>query len=124
MSKTIGKVSKAILLTINLKWFVIKDYVKPFCNIKFCISFFLAWMITNGWSYIALALGTYFKIKWLITIAGSYQAFLWMPWTPEKLITIPIAIGIHKILFKKDFNNLHNLIKMYEREKKKTMLKK
>lgn len=124
MNKTIGKVSKAILLTINLKWFVIKDYVKPFCNIKFCISFFLAWMITNGWSYIALALGTYFKIKWLITIAGSYQAFLWMPWTPEKLITIPIAIGIHKKLFKKDFNNLHNLIKMYEREKKKTMLKK
>ena len=124
MNKVCGKMSKAIKLTISLRWFVLKDYIKPFCNIKFCVSFFLAWMITNGWSYIALALGTYFKINWLIAIAGSYQAFLWLPCTPEKLITIPIAIWIHKKLFKKDFNNLHNLTKMYEREKKKTVLKK
>ncbi len=112
------------MLTIRLRWFVVKDYVKPFCNIKFCVSFFLAWMITNGWSYVFMIVGGFLKIGWMLKIGAAYYAFLWLPCTPEKLITIPLAIGIHKKLFKKDFNNLHNLTKMYEREKKKTMLRK
>ena len=116
--------NKAIRLTIRLYWYCYKDYITPFFNIKFLVSFFTAWMITNGWAYVALALGTRFKINWLSTISGSYQAFLWMPWTPEKLITIPIAIWIHKILFKKDFNNINKLVKLYEKEKRKVMLKK
>lgn len=101
---------------------ILKSILKPYLNIRFIISFFVAWMITNGWSYIALFLGTYFKIGWLTTIAGGYQAFLWMPWAPEKLITIPIAIWIHKFLFPKDFksiNQFNNMLKKIEIKKKK-----
>lgn len=71
-----------------------------------------------------MIVGGFLKIGWMLKIGAAYYAFLWLPCTPEKLITIPLAIGIHKKLFKKDFKNLHNLTKMYEREKKKTMLRK
>jgi hypothetical protein len=65
------------------------------------LSFIIAWMITNGWAYLFIVFGTIFKIKWMLAIGTSYTAILWLPCTPEKLITIPLAIFIKKILFKK-----------------------
>lgn len=79
-----------------------KNYLKPFLSIKFLICFFLAWMITNGWSYIFLALGYLKDIDWMLKVALGYQAFLWLPVTPEKLITIPIAMWFNFRLFKDD----------------------
>lgn len=79
-----------------------KNYLKPFLSIKFLICFFLAWMITNGWSYIFLAIGYLKDIDWMLKVALAYQAFLWLPITPEKLITIPIAMWFNFRLFKDD----------------------
>lgn len=33
-------------------------------------------------------------------MAISYQAFLWLPCTPEKLVTIPLAMWFNSLLFK------------------------
>ena len=74
--------------------------IKPFLTPKLIISFGVAWMITNGWAYILLGIGLNLNITWMKTIGGGYLALLWMPFTPEKLITIPIALFIHKIFFK------------------------
>ena len=74
-------------------------------------------MITNGWAYIALGLGLYFDIKWLAAIAGSYTAILYLPFTLEKLITIPIAIFICKILFPKQKKVQEQLNELLEKEK-------
>lgn len=116
--KNIRKTFISFGLIITIYWNIIKDTIKPFLNFKFLLSFFLAWMITNGWSYVFLIVGTIFKIKWMLTIGASYQAFLWMPWTPEKLVTIPLAIFFHKVLFPKDFKNIDKLNKMLKKEKK------
>ena len=64
------------------------------------ICFILAWMLTNGWSYVFIAIGFIFNIEWMSTIGLSYQAFLWLPCTPEKLVTIPLAIWFDKLIFK------------------------
>ena len=56
-------------------------------------------MITNGWAYLFIAFGTMLKIKWMAIVGTSYVAFLWLPFTPEKLITIPLSVFLHKILF-------------------------
>lgn len=64
------------------------------------ISFLIAWMITNGWCYLFILFGSIFDIKWLLGIGTGYLAFLWLPCTPEKLITIPLALFIKKKLFK------------------------
>jgi len=57
-------------------------------------------MITNGFWYIGLALGTYFGIAWLATICGAYIAWLYTPWACEKLLIIPISIWLCKVLFR------------------------
>ena len=75
------------------------------------ISFGIAWMITNGWSYVCLGIGIALNIKWMIAIGTAYLTFLWLPFTPEKLVTIPIAVFIKKIFFKKGNKIMKNKVK-------------
>lgn len=82
-------------------WKKIKFWIKRLCNWRFLICFGIAWIITNGWAYAFIAIGTGCNIKWMLAVGTSYMAFLWLPITPEKLITIPIAIFLLKILFPK-----------------------
>lgn len=77
-------------------------YFKPFTNWKFLISFGLAWMITNGWCYVGLTIGFAFDINWLKAVCGTYAGILYLPFTLEKLITIPLAMWFQRILFKRD----------------------
>ena len=58
-------------------------------------------MITNGWSYIMLAVGTAFGIGWMIAVSSAYLAILWLP-SPEKILTCAIAILLLRILFPHD----------------------
>ncbi len=83
-------------------WAKLKVYIKPFLNWKFLISFGTAWMITNGWAYVLLAVGTILKIKWMIAVSTGYIAFLFLPFTAEKIITIPLAMWLQTIFFKRD----------------------
>lgn len=73
-------------------WNYIRDY-------RTFISFLLAWTITNGWCYVFIILGSTLNIKWMKITGWSYLAFLWLPTTPEKIITIPLGVGIKKVLF-------------------------
>jgi hypothetical protein len=76
---------------------------------KLFLSFLIAWMITNGWSYILLGLGVFLKIKWMQVVATGYLAILWLPCTPEKLITIPLSVFFYKLFTKrKRMNNEEN----------------
>lgn len=77
-------------------------YFKPFTNWKFLISFGLAWMITNGWCYLFIAFGSAFDINWMLIIGTTYAGILYLPFTLEKLITIPLAMWFQRILFKRD----------------------
>lgn len=94
-------------------------FIKFMFNWRFALSFGIAWMITNGWAYIALGLGLWFDIKWLSAIAGTYTAFLYLPFTLEKLITIPLAILICKLFFPKHKKVQDELNGLLEEEKKK-----
>ena len=58
-------------------------------------------MITNGWSYIMLAVGTWLGVPWMIAVASAYLAILWLP-SPEKILTCAIAIVLLRLLFPKD----------------------
>ena len=82
-----------------------------------CVA--LAWMITNGWSYILMAIGTYFEIPWMMAVAGTYMALLWFPFTPEKLITLIIAMALLRWLFPHDEKTLGILKSLYAKTKTK-----
>ena len=81
---------------------LIEKVFKLMLNWRFLLCFGIAWMITNGWAYIFIALGPMLNISWMTIVGISYVSFLWMPFTPEKLITIPLAIFFVKWLFPKD----------------------
>lgn len=93
-------------------------------NPRLLLCFGLAWIITNGWSYIMLGVGTYLDIGWMIAISGAYLAFLWLPITPEKIVTIAIAIVILRILFPNDQKTLAVLKSMREKIKESAKNKK
>ena len=83
------------------------------------LCFGLAWLITNGWSYIMLGLGILLDIAWMQTVASAYLAFLWIPFTPEKILTVLIAIFFLKHFFPKDEKTLGILRDMFDNVKTK-----
>lgn len=88
-------------------------------NPRLVLCFGLAWIITNGWSYIALVIGTWLDIGWMKVIASGYLAFLWLPVSPEKIVTIAIAIALLRWLFPNDQKTLAVLRKMHSNLKTK-----
>ena len=86
-------------------------------NPRLIICFMIGWLITNGWSYIMFALGTYFGINWMVAVAGAYLAFLWLPISPEKIVTCAIAIALLRWLFPQDEKTLAVLRSWYEKAK-------
>lgn len=101
----------------------IKHWIKTtleFClNPRLLLCFGIAWIITNGWSYIALGISFWLDFKWLGIIASAYLTALWIPFTPEKIITVIIAIFLLKILFPNDTKTLKKLHDLKETLKQK-----
>ena len=75
-------------------------------NVRFLLCFGIAWMITNGWSYVMLALGTAWGVPWMIAVSGAYLAFLWLPISPEKVVTVAIALFLVRVLFPKHVQSI------------------
>lgn len=86
-------------------------------NPRLLLCLGIGWIITNGWSYVMLAVGTYFDIKWMMAVGGGYVIFLWLPISPEKLLTVAIAIGLLRLLFPKDTKTLAVLKDLYQKAK-------
>jgi len=66
------------------------------------VSFMIAWMFTNGWAYAFMIIGPRFNIRWMSIVGYAYMAFLWAPFTPEKVVTIPLTIYLKGKLFPKN----------------------
>ena len=69
----------------------------------------IGWLVTNGWVYILLALGTALRIGWMIAVSSAYMAFLWFPFTPEKIVTLILAIALLRLFFPHDRRTLKRL---------------
>ena len=95
----------------------VKKVVEFLLNPRFLLCFGLAWMITNGWCYIFIGVGAFYDIEWMFYVGTTYLAFLWLPITPEKIITIPMSIAFLKLFFPKDQKTLAVLQNMYQKAK-------
>ena len=95
----------------------LKKVLQFLLNPRLLICLLVAWIITNGWSYIMFAFGTYFNIGWMIAVSGAYLAFLWLPISPEKIATVAIAIALLRFLFPRDEKTLAVLRDMYHKAK-------
>ena len=90
----------------------IKKAVQFILNPHLLICFGIAWLITNGWSYLLFGIGTYYDIGWMVAISGAYLTLLWLPISPEKIVTVAIAIGLLRIIFPRDEKTLRVLTDM------------
>ncbi|MBQ1900168.1 MAG: hypothetical protein II153_04615 [Erysipelotrichaceae bacterium] len=70
-----------------------------YINKTFLLCFIIAWMITNGWAYLGAFLGTVLHIRLLAFLSSLYLSFLWLPFTPEKILTLFLADQIRKYIF-------------------------
>lgn len=95
-----------------------KVTVQFILNPRLLLCLGLAWIITNGWAYITTTIGVMLDIKWLATVSAAYLAALWIPFTPEKIITVIIAIFLLKLLFPNDKKTLEKLYDMKNSVKK------
>lgn len=106
----------------------IKNFLKKavmfLLNPRLLLCFGLGWMITNGWSYILFVLGTWLQIGWMIAVSSAYLAFLWLPISPEKIVTVAIAMWLMKVLFPSDEKTLGVLKTMYAKLKTAVAVKK
>lgn len=98
-----------------------KTAVQFFLNPRLLLCFGIGWMITNGWSYVLFGLGTWLRKEWMVAVSGAYLAFLWLPFTPEKFITITIAITLLRWLFPQDKKTL-GILKQTYASLKRTLL--
>ncbi len=97
----------------------IKKVLWFFANPRLWLCLGLAWLITNGLAYILLGIGTALDITWMKVVASGYLAFLWIPITPEKIVTVIIAIFLMKRIFPKDEKTLAILLDFYATAKAK-----
>lgn len=95
----------------------LKKILQFLINPRFLLCFGIAWMITNGWSYVLLGIGTWLSIPWMVAVSGAWLTLLWIPITPEKILTVAIAIGLLRWLFPKDEKTLKVLKDMYAKAK-------
>ncbi|MBQ8719829.1 MAG: hypothetical protein IJY65_02225 [Clostridia bacterium] len=96
-----------------------KKIVEFIINPRLLLCFGIGWMITNGWSYILFGIGSYFGIGWMVAVSGAYLAFLWLPISPEKIVTLLIAMGLMRLLFPNDEKTLGVLRELYSKYKEK-----
>lgn len=95
----------------------VKKWVMLFLNPRFLLCFSIGWMITNGWAYIMLGLGVFLDATWAIATASAYLTLLWIPMTPEKILTVAIAILLLRKLFPNDEKTLGVLREIFARAK-------
>ena len=86
----------------SFTWNNIKKKVRPYLTPKMFISYSIAWLITNGWCYIFIALGPILRWSWMTWLGGVWAAVLWFPLTVEKPFTLAIAVWIQNKLFIKN----------------------
>ena len=95
----------------------LRKILRFLANPRLLLCIAIAWLITNGWSYILFGLGTYFNISWMTTVAGAYIAFLWLPVSPEKIVTFAISLVLLRLLFPNDQKTLAVLKNLLEKAK-------
>ena len=83
-----------------------KRWVQFFLNPRLLLCFGIAWMLTNGWCYVFILLGTWLSVGWMLAVGTAWAGILWLPFTPEKIITLIIAIFLLRLLFPGDEKTL------------------
>lgn len=93
----------------------LKRWARFLLNPRLLLCLGIAWFITNGWSYVLFGIGMLMKINWMRIVGGAYMSMLWLPFTPEKLITVLIALFLLRVFFPRDAKTIGSLRRKIKR---------
>ena len=91
-------------------WTKIKTYISPFLNWRILIIYLPIWFIMSGWTYLFIYLGTRHHVGWMLAAGTFWATVLWLPFTPEKLITVPLTILVYVKLFGSGNDKLERML--------------
>ncbi|MBQ9762004.1 MAG: hypothetical protein IJV82_02895 [Oscillospiraceae bacterium] len=94
-----------------------KKIIQFIANPRLLLCYGMAWFITNGWSYVFFVLGSALGIGWMTAVGSAYLAFLWLPISPEKIVTLAITIALLRWLFPNDQKTLAIMKESYAKLK-------
>ena len=80
------------------------DWVRPYLTLKMFPMLLIAWLITNGWSYIFVSVGPVIDQPWMTWLGGLWITMLWLPITIEKPITLGIALLLYRLVYRERFS--------------------
>lgn len=83
-----------------------REWLRALTNPRLLFCLAVGWFLTNGWAYCFMGVGVYLGIDWMRNAASVYLGLLWFPGTPEKLLTVGIAVGLLQIWFPEDERTL------------------
>ena len=88
----------------------IKTYISPFLDWRILIIYLPIWFLMSGWTYLFIYLGTHYQVSWMLASGTLWATILWLPITPEKLLTIPLTLFIYIKLFGRRNNKLELML--------------
>ena len=91
-------------------WTKIKTYISPFLNWRILVIYVPIWFLMSGWTYLFIYLGTKHGVGWMLAAGTFWATILWLPFTPEKLITIPLTLYLYVKLFGSGNEKLERLL--------------
>lgn len=99
---------------VNKLWI----YINPFLNFKLLLIYIPIWFLMSGWTYLFIFLGMKYQINWMLISGSTWAGILWLPCTPEKIITIPLTLFLYtKIFGNKNTKTIEKLNKMHAQAK-------
>ena len=96
------------MILVKEIWNRIKRKIKPYLHWKMLLVFGSVWVLTNGIWYV-LAFTPIGIPEWIRWFARGYIAFLYMPFTAEKVVIAYVSTRIYKKLFKEEIKSEENL---------------
>jgi len=82
-------------------WWKFWGWIKPYLTPRMIPIVLTLWLIFNGVWYV-LAFAHLGQPTWLIDAAKVYLIFIWAG-TPEKLLYLPIAMLIYRLIYREKF---------------------
>ena len=91
-------------------WTKIKTYISPFLNWRILVIYLPIWFLMSGWTYLFIYLGTRHHVGWMLAAGTFWATILWLPFTPEKLITVPLTLYLYVKLFGSGNDKLERML--------------
>ena len=79
------------------------EWARPYLTWRMTPFLLVAWLITNGWAYAFVIIGSRLGVGWMTWLGGAWVSILWLPMTPEKLVTIPLAGLLYRLFYRRRF---------------------